>query len=220
MTEATLVISPHLDDAVLSCGRYLASHPGCTVVTVFAGLPDPAIRQVGLGWDELFENSTVAVLHRRGEDTHGLKRLQATPLHLNYLDGQYHTQRSPNFENGIHDDLSSIVRDYSTVLMPLGLLHPDHQLVSDISASLEMSATRVLYMDMPYGLFRYDAVVQRLHQLGMPNRWVAEVDEGSVQSKDDAVAHYRSQLPQVCRAFRVTDASNLYSHEEQYWVLT
>src|SRR5262249_20683360 len=34
-----IVISPHPDDAVLSCGRFLAAHPGVQVVTVFAGVP-------------------------------------------------------------------------------------------------------------------------------------------------------------------------------------
>jgi LmbE family N-acetylglucosaminyl deacetylase len=36
-----LVISPHLDDAVFSCGQLLEVHPGATVVTIFAGRPPP-----------------------------------------------------------------------------------------------------------------------------------------------------------------------------------
>ena len=40
-----LVISPHLDDAVLSCGALLAAHRGAVVATVFAGVPrDPRQR--------------------------------------------------------------------------------------------------------------------------------------------------------------------------------
>ena len=34
-----VVVSPHLDDAVLGCSYLLAAHPGATVVTVFAGRP-------------------------------------------------------------------------------------------------------------------------------------------------------------------------------------
>ncbi len=34
-----VVVSPHLDDAVLGCGQLLAAWPGATVVTVFAGKP-------------------------------------------------------------------------------------------------------------------------------------------------------------------------------------
>ena len=35
----TVVLSPHLDDAVLSVGRFLAASPGTVVITVFAGIP-------------------------------------------------------------------------------------------------------------------------------------------------------------------------------------
>ena len=34
--DRVVMISPHLDDAVLGCGRFMAVHPGCTVITVFA----------------------------------------------------------------------------------------------------------------------------------------------------------------------------------------
>jgi hypothetical protein len=44
-----LVVSPHLDDAVLSCGRWLAAHPGTLVVTVFAGVPSNGNRLTD--WD-------------------------------------------------------------------------------------------------------------------------------------------------------------------------
>jgi LmbE family N-acetylglucosaminyl deacetylase len=35
--QRLLVVSPHCDDAVLSCGSLLETHPGSAVVTVFAG---------------------------------------------------------------------------------------------------------------------------------------------------------------------------------------
>src|SRR5260370_35261450 len=38
--ERIVVVSPHLDDAVLGCSYLLAAHPGVVVVTAFAGRPD------------------------------------------------------------------------------------------------------------------------------------------------------------------------------------
>ena len=38
--DSVVVLSPHLDDAVLGCGRLLSAHPGATVVTVYAGAPE------------------------------------------------------------------------------------------------------------------------------------------------------------------------------------
>ena len=37
--DRIVVVSPHLDDAVLGCARFLSAHAGATVVTVFAGNP-------------------------------------------------------------------------------------------------------------------------------------------------------------------------------------
>jgi LmbE family N-acetylglucosaminyl deacetylase len=37
--DRILVISPHLDDAVLGASHLLHSHEGSTVITVFAGRP-------------------------------------------------------------------------------------------------------------------------------------------------------------------------------------
>ena len=38
--DRIVVVSPHLDDAVLGTARLLSVHPGAGVVTVFAGNPD------------------------------------------------------------------------------------------------------------------------------------------------------------------------------------
>ena len=35
--DRVVIVSPHLDDAVLGCGNFMAAHPGVVVVTVFAG---------------------------------------------------------------------------------------------------------------------------------------------------------------------------------------
>src|ERR671926_103609 len=78
--ERVVVVSPHLDDAVLGCGRLLARHSGATVVTVFAGnpprYPDPMrVWDVQSGFgphDDVMEA-------RRKEDRAALAVLDATP---------------------------------------------------------------------------------------------------------------------------------------------
>ena len=81
-----LVISPHLDDAVFSCGRLLAAAPGSIVVTVFAGIPPrdtpapPWDRRAG------FDRADEAMHARRDEDRRALARLDARPVWLDFLD--------------------------------------------------------------------------------------------------------------------------------------
>ncbi|MGH6635951.1 MAG: hypothetical protein ACRED0_07390 [Gammaproteobacteria bacterium] len=39
--EPLLVVSPHCDDGVFSCGQLIEAHPGAVVATVFAGRLPP-----------------------------------------------------------------------------------------------------------------------------------------------------------------------------------
>src|SRR5436305_15085471 len=83
--DRVVVVSPHLDDAVLSCARFMAAHPGCTVVTVFAGTP-PAYPEPMRLWDEQsgFAPGDDVMDARRHEDCAALAVLDATPHHLDF----------------------------------------------------------------------------------------------------------------------------------------
>src|SRR4051794_22622949 len=77
-----IVVSPHLDDAVLSCGGQLG--PETTAVTVFAGAPPPGTPLPE--WDRLTGASDphAQVLLRRSEDAEALRRLGAAYRHLDF----------------------------------------------------------------------------------------------------------------------------------------
>jgi len=93
-TEPIAIISPHLDDAVFSCGALLASRPGSYVVTVFAGGPD-SMKQL-TGWDRQcgFCEGQDVIAARRQEETAALASLSASPIFLDLWDHQY---RNPKF---------------------------------------------------------------------------------------------------------------------------
>lgn len=145
-----VVVSPHLDDAVLSYGGALAAaDTPTTVVTVFAGMP-PA-----WSWPTPFDNSCgfpdsqTAVWCRRLEDFHACSALGAWPQHLEYLDGQYGLPRS---ELLIAMRLRDLFNDADEIAVPLGLLHPDHRLVASICQAILHDSPRrsfVVYADLP-----------------------------------------------------------------------
>lgn len=60
-----LIVSPHLDDAVFSCGELMAQHAGAIVVTVFSAAP-PAFNHL-TAWDATcgFQTTAQAVASRR-----------------------------------------------------------------------------------------------------------------------------------------------------------
>jgi len=118
------VVSPHLDDAVFSCGMMLATHPGSVVCTVFAG--EPRTRQV-TPWDRAAgcADSHEAMHTRWREDRHALACCDARPVHLGFLDSQYAPLPDPR---EIAQALADAWRQsgLSRLVVPLGLYHSDH----------------------------------------------------------------------------------------------
>jgi LmbE family N-acetylglucosaminyl deacetylase len=119
------VLSPHLDDAVLGCGRLLARHPGSVVITLFAGRPGHGSPLTGWDRDAGFREGDDVIGARRGEDAAALARLGARPVWLDFRDAQY------GGSDGVEscaDACLAALRELGvrTVLVPLGLFHSDH----------------------------------------------------------------------------------------------
>ncbi|HEV7526930.1 MAG TPA: PIG-L family deacetylase [Acidimicrobiia bacterium] len=127
--DRIVIVSPHLDDAVLGCARFMAVHPGVTVVTVFAGNPDAypvPMRtwdvQSGFGPDD----DVMAV--RRAEDRAALAHVDAIPLHLGFIEHSYNPGDRPVAPDLIADGLVRALTDLDPTLVvaPFGLANPDH----------------------------------------------------------------------------------------------
>jgi LmbE family N-acetylglucosaminyl deacetylase len=94
----SLFLSPHLDDAVLSCGNLVRRSPRATVATVFSeAAPGPHtraarsfLRQCGApsGAEELFAE-------RRREDVEVVTAAGADAVHLGRRDALFRTRRAP-----------------------------------------------------------------------------------------------------------------------------
>lgn len=123
------VVSPHPDDAVLSCGQFLAAHPGATVVTVFAGAPDRYPNPPSW-WSTLagFGPGDDITAMRRAEDADALGHLDATPIWLDFLESQFDPDERIARASEIADVLEPTLRRIqpSLVLLPLGLANPEH----------------------------------------------------------------------------------------------
>lgn len=98
-----LVISPHLDDALLSAYEII-HRTGAEVWTVFAGEPDPPMTT---DWDRTcgFPDSHTLMVHRRAEDIAACDVAGARYRHLNGLDGAYTDppRRQRDLEQMSHD---------------------------------------------------------------------------------------------------------------------
>ena len=89
-----IYVSPHLDDAVLSCGGtiYTQAHAGdrVLVVTLFAGSPpDDSLTPFALELKERWKSEGDPGAVRRKEDIQATRTLGAEALHLDFLDCVY-----------------------------------------------------------------------------------------------------------------------------------
>src|SRR4051794_4514624 len=89
-----VVLSPHPDDAVLSCWSVLVSASDVRVANVFTGSPAPG----SLGpWDELVRaaDSTSLMEQRIDEDRRALALAGRSPVNLGFLDNQHRGRARP-----------------------------------------------------------------------------------------------------------------------------
>ena len=146
-----LVISPHLDDAVLDCWSLLASDRDVNVVNVFAGVPARGALTL---WDSITgaAESAERARERIAEDAIALRRAHRAPLNLNLLDAQYRKAPPVLRLAELDDALAARVKSASRVYVPAGIGgHPDHVFVRRYRRMLLRAGMPVvLYAELPY----------------------------------------------------------------------
>jgi LmbE family N-acetylglucosaminyl deacetylase len=146
-----LVLSPHLDDAVLSAS--LVVMDGSAVVTVFAGFPPQSSPGA---WDRTcgFPSSTAAVHTRRSEDDRALELLGSHgSTHLDLADDQYGLR--PAAADIVDAVRAAVLPSHTGLFAPSGIGgHPDHVLVrrAALQVARERDMSISLYADLPYAV--------------------------------------------------------------------
>ncbi len=216
-----VVVSPHLDDGVLSCGELLAAHPGATVLTVFAGRPPPGTPLTE--WDAAsgFEPGDDAIGARLDEDRRALALLGARPVWLDFLDSQY--GHSPSVE-ALADALEPalLAARPAAVCFPLGLFHSDHKLVADACLTIavrrpeidQLAYEDVLYRGLPHLL---EDRFAELSGRGFTFRPAGRSSGEQLARKREAVQQYASQLHALATPGRPGHA-DAFAPERCWWV--
>lgn len=149
------VLSPHLDDAVLSLGGTLArwAHDGATVrlVTVLANDPD-SVAPAG-PWDTAcgFTTSGGATRARRIEDARACAVLGVEPAWLPFGDEQYGRGAD---DGAIWAGVRAATDGARTVLLPgFPLTNPDHEWLTRLALDRADGSARLgLYREQPYAV--------------------------------------------------------------------
>ena len=210
MGSVALLLSPHLDDVVLSCPGYIQRlrAQGITpvIATVFteADAPHAALYRV-----------------RRQEDRRAAKLLGASVTHLGFLDAPFRSPRYSGFRGivfGRAREYPKTVRAVASritalisklrpaqVLAPLAVgNHVDHRVVRDAVLSAVDPHLLLFYEDRPYSFVPGqvgNVTVKRPVQLSPEyfeatyvRRYLGRVDPKSVAAKWTSVAPFPSKL--------------------------
>lgn len=160
LPERVVVVSPHLDDAVLSLGAGIAhaARAGCEirVVTVFANDPDSDAATTDWDRDAGFSSAREAATRRREEDARACALVGAIPTWLPYTDDDHGGE--PNLERmRARLDKEIADADADAVLFPgHPLAHPDHALLAASLLSAPPTEARLgLYIEQPYAAWRH-----------------------------------------------------------------
>lgn len=209
-----IYLSPHLDDAVLSCGgriwQQARAGARVLVVTVFAGIPlaDTSLSPFAQALHARWEHPGDAVAGRREEDRAALALLGADLAHWPYPDCIYRQSPDdgffyPDWESlwgEIHPVEGKLIEELATRLATLPLLHGgalyaplgigrhvDHRIVHRAAAA--SGHTLTCYEDFPYAGDR-----QAAPEDGRWREELAPLSEEALEVRIAAIACYRSQI--------------------------
>lgn len=224
--DRLVVVSPHLDDAVLGCAQLMAAHPGTRVVTVFTGRPHP-YPDPPTAWDALcgFGAGDDVLAAREAEDVAALATLGAVPVWLGVVEHQYLPRAEWPGAEVLVDGLEAALRalEPTAVVVPFGLGNPDHDATHDAAMVVRDRLPEpawFCYEDMGYkhipGLLAWR--VARLFVRGVwPTPAALPLDPDPAR-KQAAVDCYPSQLRALEADWRI-GAKLAAPAPEQFWRL-
>jgi LmbE family N-acetylglucosaminyl deacetylase len=190
-----VVVSPHLDDAVLSLGATIASAvrsgADVEVLSVFCG--DPGSAAPPGEWDRKsgFQSEGEASRVRREEDRAACSILGARPRWLPFGDEQYDQRRD---EQQVGTALVAALAGADAVLIPgWPLQNADHLWLNDLLLRTELQCGQLgLYLEQPYGFYR-----RACPSAAMPDWHHLSTSTVDRELKRHAVSAYRSQARQL-----------------------
>ena len=210
------IISPHLDDGVLSCGelirKNIINNIQTTLITIFTGTPLP--NELSYAAKQYHSNcflSDDAMEYRKQEDIKACDYLGCGYLHLNYyeclyrkdengksiypdLSDIYHYEKADDrYCEMLERDLSVILNQYDKIYAPIGIgKHADHLLVRQAINRILIERQVFFYEEVPYIGYEVESVRRFFSKNMTPSIKTFSDDEW--EAKVQAILFYRSQL--------------------------
>lgn len=226
-----LVVSPHLDDAALSCALRLLDAAGAEVLTICAGIP-PVGTPLS-AWDRLTGATDAAerAAQRRAEDAAAWASFGLPCRQLDHVDAE-----GINIDWGaVSADISRAALGHDLVLLPAGIGgHGHHVAVRDAGIRAAAGRPILFYGDLPYAAFYgwpgtnsyldiesywRDAFASLTPAVAVSSPRLLTLDIEQRQRKLDLLRHYSSQWSAVTGgSLDLATRTSLFDYEIEFEV--
>ncbi len=204
-----IYISPHPDDAILSCGGRIIkeSDKKQTVINVFTASYDGLTE-----WDRKCGLLAEPMKKRLKEDKRILSELGVKVINLDFHDAAVYSdlkgkKRSAERKMEIKDKLTDKLNVFpgnGKIFFPSGMGHVDHALLRDVGTSLNRKNI-IFYEDIPY------SINQR-----RKNKERYNLSREILNRKIDLIMRYKTQLPGL---LELTNSETIKSFREKLFNL-
>ncbi len=213
-----IILSPHLDDAVLPLGGFLAKREYQTIVTTFlTQTPQDKISSTTEYWNRIsgFATGTNVYKMRLLEDGQGLGRFGITIKYYKYPDAKYGNDAQSNIiKNEIEGNITDLISEYKNkpiyiygpaTFGPI-ITHPGHELIHQALIDIyrkyagDNNVKFFMYEDFPYidefiqahmgSLIEYITNTNGLRLVEQP----INLSPKEVLEKVSAIEDYKSQV--------------------------
>jgi LmbE family N-acetylglucosaminyl deacetylase len=200
--DPLLMLSPHLDDAVLSCGQMISDRPETVVATAFTAVPKRGRMLTPFDKNSGFHSADHALRTRRVEDERALGALNARGVHLGLLDNQYDPAK--DWDRAVFELAQAFKEQIDkiepiTIVGPVGIAHPDHIVSAGAFRIVVTERPEIdawLYEELPSRVLWPEETQGRLDTWRefFPEMALGFLGRGDRAAKVAAVESYRSQL--------------------------
>ena len=220
-----VVLSPHLDDAVMSVGATINSlrRRGAEVVMLTAFAGDPARNDLVSYWDVKRGAASKADVQarRRDEDDAATAILKVESVHLPFDDISYAARRDPD---EIWNAMEPHLADADVVLTPgWPLVHPDHRYLSTLVVR-SYTGQVLYYQELPYGAAPMQVIKRNIrgrrvptlaHVIGNDLTWRATLASADdFVAKRAAVACYEGEVLALGRSAKFAELHDRIARRE------
>ncbi len=217
----SIFLSPHPDDAVLSCGGWIyqlaQNDERPIVMTIFGGdrLTDVPLSAFACGLHERWQLGDDAPAHRRDEDRAACDRLSCYLIHLPFADAVYRVDEGGQHLYASEEAIFGEVRDRDLIdrvveavqarlrqvpnarlVIPLTAGHHVDHVITRLAAE-QLNAELIYYEDYPYAEQPEHMAQVWGRADGAADEWVSEsigLSEAALHAKIEAFLHHRSQI--------------------------